>query len=81
MRLNAEEFVGLKHEEKLDLLCELNVKEQVTNICNTTIVQDAWEQGVELTVHGWIYNIENGILKDLVPSVTTREELESLPRA
>jgi carbonic anhydrase len=81
MRFNAEEFIGLNHEEKLDLLCELNVKEQVTNICNTTIVQDAWEREVELTVHGWIYNIENGILQELVPSVTTREEFEILSDA
>lgn len=68
MRFNTERFTGLEHEEKLDLLCELNVKEQVTNICNTTIVQDAWKRGCDLTVHGWIYNIENGILKDLVTS-------------
>ncbi|GBE08048.1 carbonic anhydrase 2 [bacterium BMS3Bbin11] len=65
IRFNAEKFNGLKHDEKLDLLCELNVREQVTNICNTTMVQNAWKQGRELYVHGWIYNIENGILKDL----------------
>ena len=68
IRFNAERFKGLKHDEKLDLLCELNVKEQVTNICNTNIVQNAWKQGCELSVHGWIYNIENGILKDLAVS-------------
>lgn len=71
IRFNAEKFNGLKHDEKLDLLCELNVREQVTNICNTTMVQNAWKQGRELYVHGWIYNIENGILKDLDACITS----------
>jgi len=60
-----------KNLKKLDLLCELNVREQVTNICNTTMVQNAWKQGRELFVHGWIYNIENGILKDLDACITS----------
>ncbi|MEE8496210.1 MAG: carbonate dehydratase [Xanthomonadales bacterium] len=64
-RLNAEKLSGLKQREKFDLLCELNVKAQVVNVGNTTIVQKAWRKGTELSVHGWIYNIENGILKDL----------------
>jgi carbonic anhydrase len=71
IRFNAEKFDGLEHEEKMDLLCELNVKEQVTNICNTTIVQNAWKQGRDLSIHGWIYSIENGILKDLETCVTS----------
>ena len=74
-RFNAEKLNGLKHHDKLDLLCELNVIEQVTNVCNTTIVQSAWNYGVELSVHGWIYSIENGILKDLGTCITSREEL------
>lgn len=65
IRFNVKKFDGLDHEQQLDLLCELNVREQVVNICNTTIVQSAWKQGHELSVHGWIYRIENGILKDL----------------
>jgi carbonic anhydrase len=48
-----------------DRLCELNVIEQVRNVCATTIVQDAWERGHELTVHGWIYGISDGLLRDL----------------
>ena len=75
-RFNADKLKGLKQEEKFDLLCELNVKEQVTNICNTTIVQKAWENGAELSIHGWIYNIENGILKELTPSVTSNRKAE-----
>ena len=65
IRFNTDSFDGLNHDEKLDLLCELNVKEQVTNISKTTIVQEAWSKGRDLTIHGWIYDIHNGILKDL----------------
>ncbi|MEJ2537278.1 MAG: carbonate dehydratase [Calditrichia bacterium] len=57
--------------EKINLLCELNVVEQVTNVCQTTIVQRAWKAGQELAVHGWIYNIEDGILKDLNVRITS----------
>ncbi len=71
-RLNAEKLTGLNHDEKFDLLCELNVKEQVVNVCNTTVVQKAWKKGAELSVHGWIYNIKNGILKDLDTCITSR---------
>ena len=65
IRFNAPKFDGLNHVKQLDLLCELNVKEQVKNVCNTTIVKNAWKEGKELSVHGWIYSIDNGILKDL----------------
>ena len=75
-RFNADKLKGLKQEEKFDLLCELNVMEQVTNICNTTIVQKAWENSAELSIHGWIYNIENGILKELTPSVASNRKSE-----
>ena len=65
-RFNAKKLEGMDKHERLDALCELNVKEQVTNVCNTPIVQKAWNEGQSLHVHGWIYNIENGLLKDLV---------------
>jgi len=51
--------------EKVNRLCELNVKEQVANLCHTTIIQDAWRRNQELAVHGWIYGLDNGLLKDL----------------
>jgi carbonic anhydrase len=54
-----------EEQEKMDLLCELNVIEQVVNVAQTTVVQNAWRNGQELDVHGWIYSIEDGILKDL----------------
>ena len=52
-------------ERKADRLCELNVAAQVANVCRTTIVQDAWRQGRPLTVHGWIYSVGDGLLRDL----------------
>ncbi len=52
-------------EQRLDRLCELNVLEQVLHVCETTIVQDAWARGQPLTVHGWIYALADGLLRDL----------------
>ena len=65
-RFNAVKLEKLSEHERLDALCELNVKEQVTNVCNTPVVQKTWKEGRDLSVHGWIYNISNGLLKDLV---------------
>ncbi|MFI5202128.1 MAG: carbonic anhydrase, partial [Candidatus Kapaibacterium sp.] len=56
-------------ERKVDRLCELNVIEQVQNVANTTIVQEAWRRGQNVTVHGWIYGIKDGMLRDLDVSV------------
>jgi carbonic anhydrase len=56
-------------------LCELNVIEQVVNVCQTTIARDAWERGQELTVHGWIYGIKDGLLRDLDVTVAAEQEL------
>lgn len=75
IRFNAKQLNELQHDEKLNMLCELNVIEQVTNVCNTTIVKSAWENGEDLSIHGWIYNIENGILKELDPCIASSEEL------
>ncbi|KEA65062.1 Carbonic anhydrase [Marinobacterium lacunae] len=63
--------------EQNDRLCELNVIEQAHNVCNTTIVQDAWDRGQDLTVHGWVYSLTNGQVTDLDFCVGGREELES----
>ena len=57
-----------------DRLCELNVIEQVVNVCHTTIARDAWERGQALTVHGWIYGLHDGLLKDLNVTVSSFHE-------
>jgi len=56
-------------------LCELNVIEQAINVCQTTVVQDAWQRQQPLTVHGWIYSLTDGLLQDLGVCVSTPEEL------
>ena len=76
-RFNEEKLKDLPLNEQLNLLCELNVKEQFTNVCNTSVVQNAWENGVELTVHGWIYSIENGILQSLSACNASGELLDA----
>jgi len=62
---------------RADRLCELNVAAQVANVCRTTIVQDAWRAGRPLTVHGWIYSVSDGLLRDLGHSVSKPEDLPS----
>ncbi len=62
-------------EARSDKLCELNVIEQVVNVARTTIVRDAWERGQTLAVHGWIYGISNGRLRDLGVTVTGLDTL------
>ena len=66
----------------VDRLCELNVLEQAANVCRTTIVQDAWRRGQPLEVHGWIYRLQNGLIRDLGLNVTRDGMLdESLEHA
>lgn len=70
-----DSLAGLDNEAMIERMCELNVIEQVKNVGNTTVVQDAWQSGSELTVHGWIYNINNGILHDLDSSISSNKDL------
>ena len=65
---------------RLDRLCELNVMAQVQHVCQTTIVQHAWEHGQELSVHGWIYGIRDGLLKDLGVEASSVEEVSAAYR-
>jgi carbonic anhydrase len=60
-----------------DRLCELNVIEQVANVCQTSIVRDAWERGQQLAVHGWIYGLHDGHLTDLDTTVASAGELKA----
>jgi carbonic anhydrase len=62
-------------------LCELNVIEQVANVCQTTIARDAWERGQELAVHGWIYGLQDGLLRDLKTTVTALDEMQTVYQA
>jgi carbonic anhydrase len=62
-------------------LCELNTIEQVVNVCQTTIVREAWERGQNLSVHGWVYGIGDGLLRDLNVSVSHQEDLPTRYRA
>ena len=57
-------------EQRHARLCELNVIEQVVNVAQTTVVRDAWDRTQNLTVHGWVYSLENGLVKDLAMEIT-----------
>ena len=72
-----EKYLGdvLPSRERADRMVELNVMEQVVNASQTTVVQDAWERGQQLTVHGWVYGLHDGLLRDLGMSVSGPEEL------
>jgi carbonic anhydrase len=59
---------------RIDRLCELNVIEQVANVAQTTVVQDAWDRGQALTVHGWVYGLSDGIARDMKTSITSPAE-------
>ncbi len=63
-----------------DRLCELNVVEQVVNVCHTSIVRDAWERGQPLAVHGWVYGLRDGLVRDLGATVAARAEIENVYR-
>ena len=72
-----ERYLGdiLPSKKRSERLCELNVVEQVSNVCQTTIVQDAWDRGQNVTVHGWVYGLKDGKLHDLEITVAAAHEL------
>lgn len=67
-------------DKRLDKLCELNVVEQVANVCHTTIVRDAWERGQELMVHGWVYGLQDGLVRDLGMTVRQDDDVQTAYR-
>ncbi len=77
-RFHAAELEQLDEHARLDRLCELNVLEQAANVCNSSVVQNAWNSGADLSVHAWIYSIDNGLLKDLNLSVSSIKQMEQL---
>lgn len=78
MHGHAALLSGISDEaQRLNRLCELNVVEQVLNVSRTTVVQSAWGRGQELSVHGWIYGIDDGLLRDLDIRITNQSELSA----
>ncbi len=73
-------FTHLSADESAELLCEINVREQVGNVCHTTILQDAWKRGQAVTVHGLIYSLHDGILNDLDVNVSGMQDIPSIYR-
>ena len=72
---HAKQIQALAEDRRHDRLCELNVVEQVLNVCHSMIVQDAWSRGQELTVHGWIYGLSDGLMRDLGLTVSAPENV------
>ena len=71
----CREIDSLPEEGRHDRLCELNVLEQVVNVCHTFVVQDAWQRGQPLTIHGWIYGLKDGLMRDLGITVNAADQL------
>jgi len=74
---HRDKFENLElSKQRIDLLCELNVKQQVANVCHIPVVQSAWLGGQSLSIHGWIYGIQDGLLKQITPTV---QDIEQVP--
>jgi carbonic anhydrase len=74
---HQDQLEKLAIEQRHHRLCELNVIEQVVNVGQTTVVRDAWQRGQQLAVHGWAYDVSDGLLKDLQMNATSEAELLS----
>jgi carbonic anhydrase len=73
---HSEVLQSIRDEDELiDRLCELNIVEQALNVCHSTVVQEAWDHGQELAVHGWIYSVKDGLLKDLEVTIAGPTEI------
>ena len=66
---------GLPEHARIDRLCELNVLEQVVNLCHTPVVEDAWKRGQKLTIHGWLYGLKDGLMHDLGITIDCPEDI------
>jgi carbonic anhydrase len=78
---NREVLDGIADvDQRVDRLCELNVAQQVANVCHTTIVQNAWRRGAEVSVHGFVYGIQDGLLRDLGFNVTGPAQIPPIYR-
>ncbi|HEV2363188.1 MAG TPA: carbonic anhydrase [Caulobacteraceae bacterium] len=74
-RAKAAELEGLSGAERLERLCELNVRRQVLNVAADVIIQDAWKRGQPLAVHGWVYALSTGLVTDLETTIQSPEDL------
>ncbi|MCG2575920.1 carbonate dehydratase [Dechloromonas sp. XY25] len=72
-----EQVNSLPEDQRHDRLCELNVLEQVSSLCNTPVVKDAWARGQDLTVHGWVYGLKDGLVHDLGITVDCPQDLHT----
>lgn len=80
-RRNQQEVDAVEQDSlRQDLLCELNVKSQVANVCYTSIIQNAWRRGQDLTVHGWVYGLKDGLINDLGLMINRLEQVSGLYR-
>nr|WP_144393188.1 carbonate dehydratase [Pleionea sediminis] len=75
---NEKKLENLSEREKVNRLCELNVVTQVFNVAKTKMAQHAWDRGQELSIHGWIYDIEDGLIKDLDVTQRNRQNLHKI---
>jgi carbonic anhydrase len=74
---NAAELIEIEDlDQRLNRLCELNVIEQVQNVCRTTIVQKAWKEGHSLSVHGWVFAIQTGLIHDLEVTMNSHDDID-----
>ncbi|MEJ2802629.1 carbonate dehydratase [Comamonadaceae bacterium PP-2] len=72
---HAELLALVPEEQKANVLCELNVIEQVANVCTSTVIEDAWRNGQPVTIHGWAFGVHDGLLQDLKLTVSTLQQL------
>ncbi|MEH6403388.1 MAG: carbonate dehydratase [Sneathiella sp.] len=73
---NYDEITALKDEQqRVDRLCELNVVRQVSNVAKTSIIQNAWRNGKKVTVHGWVYGLDDGLLRDLKVDISGSDQI------
>ncbi|MEO3408230.1 carbonic anhydrase [Mucilaginibacter sp. CAU 1740] len=78
-RLHADELDAIENEtERSNRLVELNVIENVNNLCKTSIVQNAWANGQPLAVHGWVYSLSTGVINDMKVSTSSNENMDAV---
>ncbi len=74
-RTNKEELDGLDSDTAVDRLCEINVLAQAAHVARTTILEDAWERGQEISIHSWIYRLNSGLITTLTPPITSPSDV------